>query len=151
MASALEVLHIIHLYNYPPKGRWIVVDILTHKASRYISSTMNRPWRGSCCSIYQISWIKMKKTTFCKLKTSLSRNFVYNLQTFWGFCQVIFTSFVANSAWKQFFTYQYTLTSQSSSVFGYFFVRLLHLSIKFCLSKVSRNETPSWLRSQKSE
>ena len=31
----------------------------------------------SCFSIYQISWIKMKKVTFCKLKTSLSRNFVY--------------------------------------------------------------------------
>ena len=29
--------------------------------------------------------------TFCKLKTSLSSNFVYNLQTFQGFCQVRFT------------------------------------------------------------
>ena len=35
----------------------------------------------------------MKKVTFCKLKTSLSRNFVYNLETeaFQGFCQVHFT------------------------------------------------------------
>ena len=48
--------------------------------------------------IYQISWIKMKKLTFCKLKTSLSRNFVYNLKTFRGFCQVHFYDFVANSA-----------------------------------------------------
>ena len=39
-------------------------------------------------SIYQISWIKMKKVTFCKLKMSLSRNFVYNLHTFREFCQV---------------------------------------------------------------
>ena len=31
------------------------------------------------------------KVTFCKLKTSLSSNFVYNLQTFQGFCQVRFT------------------------------------------------------------
>ena len=49
------------------------------------------PEGDSCFSIYQISWIKMKKVTFCKLKTSLSRNFVYNLQTFRGFCQVHFT------------------------------------------------------------
>ena len=47
-------------------------------------------------SVYQISWKKMKKVTFCKLKMSLSRNFVYNLQTFQGFCQVHFYNFVAN-------------------------------------------------------
>ena len=52
---------------------------------------------NSCFSIYQISWIKMKTITFCNLKMSPSRSFVYNLQTFWGFCQVIFTTFVANS------------------------------------------------------
>ena len=38
-----------------------------------------------------ISIRKGKKVTFCILKTSLSRNFVYNLQTFRGFCQVHFT------------------------------------------------------------
>ena len=52
----------------------------------------------SCFSIYQISWKKMKKVTFSELKTSLSRNFVYNLQTFRGFCQVHFYNLVANSA-----------------------------------------------------
>ena len=41
----------------------------------------------------------MKKVTFCKLKMSLiSRNFVYNLQTFQGFCQVHFYNFAANLA-----------------------------------------------------
>ena len=30
-------------------------------------------------------------------------------------------------------------------------VRLLHLSHKFCLPKMSRNQTPSWPRSQNSE
>ena len=40
----------------------------------------------------------MKKVTFFKVKTSLSRNFVYNLQTFRGFCQVNFYDFFANSA-----------------------------------------------------
>ena len=37
-----------------------------------------------------------KYVTFCKLKMSLSRNFVYNLQTFWGYCQEHFYNFVAN-------------------------------------------------------
>ena len=58
------------------------------------------PEGDSCFSIYQISWIKMKKVTFCKLRTPLSRNFIYNLQTFRGFCQVLLNDFVANSAWK---------------------------------------------------
>ena len=58
--------------------------------SRYISTAVYRPWGDSCFSIYQISWIKLKKVTFCKLKTSPSRNFVYSLQTF-GFCHVHFT------------------------------------------------------------
>ena len=49
------------------------------------------PERDSCFSIYQISWIKIKQVTFCKLKTSLCRNFVYNLQTFGGFVKYIFT------------------------------------------------------------
>ena len=49
------------------------------------------PEGDSCFSIYQISWVKLKKATFGKLKRSLSRNFVYNLQTFRGFCQVHFT------------------------------------------------------------
>ena len=36
----------------------------------------------SCFRICQIRWIKTKKVTFSQLKTSLSRNFVYNLETF---------------------------------------------------------------------
>ena len=85
----------------------------------------------------------MKKRTFCKLKRSLSRNLVYNLQTFRGLRQVHFCDFVANSAGKSFSTYQSTLTSQSSSLSWYLFVRLLHLSLKFRLPKMSSNETPS--------
>ena len=49
-------------------------------------------------SIYQISRIKMSKVPFCKLKTSLSGNFISNLRTLQGFCQVHFYDFVANSA-----------------------------------------------------
>ena len=60
------------------------------------------PEVDSCFSIYQISWIKMKKkVTFCKFKTSLSKNFVYNFfffftQYFQRFGQVHFYDFVAN-------------------------------------------------------
>ena len=60
------------IYNYPPKGRWIVVDIY---------QDANLP--------NQLD--KTEKGTFCKLKTSLSRNFVDSLQTFGGFCPVHFT------------------------------------------------------------
>ena len=49
------------------------------------------PEGDSCFSIYQISWIKLKKVIFWQLEMSLSRNFVYSLQTFRGFCQVHFT------------------------------------------------------------
>ena len=45
----------------------------------------------SCLSSYQISWMKVKKVTFCQLKTSLSRNFVYHLQTFRDIVKSIFT------------------------------------------------------------
>ena len=56
------------------------------------------PEGDSCFTIYQISWIEVKKVTFCKLKTSLSRNFVHNLQAFGGFCLVHVYNFLANSA-----------------------------------------------------
>ena len=46
------------------------------------------PEGDSCFSIYQISWIKTKKKNFLQIKNvTYSRNFVYNLQTFRGFCQ----------------------------------------------------------------
>ena len=47
------------------------------------------PEGDSCFRIYQISWIKLKKATLCKLKTPLSRNFVHSLQTFRGFVKFI--------------------------------------------------------------
>ena len=58
-----------------------------------------------CFSIYPVSWIKMeKKVTFCNILiknvTYVSRDFVYNLQTFRGFCQVHFYDFLAYSARK---------------------------------------------------
>ena len=61
------------IYNYPPNGRWIVVDIY---------QDANLP--------NQLG--KTEKGTFCKLKHHcLRRNLVYSLQTFGGFCPVHFT------------------------------------------------------------
>ena len=48
----------------------------------------------------------MKKGTFCKIKTSPSRNFVYNLQTFRGFYQVHFTILLQIQPENNFPTYQ---------------------------------------------
>ena len=78
------------LYTYLPKGRWMVVDIQRREASRHISSSVHQEGDRSF-SIYQISWIEMKKATFCKLKTSLRRNFIYNLQHFGDFVNCILT------------------------------------------------------------
>ena len=78
----------------------MVADIYTETRSVevYLAALFTDPEGDSCFSIYQISRIKMRKVSFCKLKTSLSRNCIYNLQTFRGFCQVYFFDFVANSA-----------------------------------------------------
>ena len=47
LAEKQEVkMTIIIIYNYPPKGRWIVVDIPRREASRYISTAFHRPWGG---------------------------------------------------------------------------------------------------------
>ena len=103
VGSGLEayVYGMLLLYKYLPKWRWILLGISRDAKRRGIYLTLfTDPEGDSCFSIYQISWIKLKKVIFCKLKTSLSRNFVYNLQTFRGFCQVHFYDFVANSAWK---------------------------------------------------
>ena len=74
----------ILVYNYPERRSNIYVALFTD------------PEGDSCFSIHQISWIKIKEAPFSKLKTSLIRNFVYNLQTFRGFCQEHFYNFAAN-------------------------------------------------------
>ena len=43
----------------------------------------------------------MKKRTLGKLETLLTRNFVYNLQTFRGFCQVHKNNFLPTSEHQQ--------------------------------------------------
>ena len=52
-----SILRII--YNYPPKGRWIVVDIYRDAKRRGIYPPLfTDPEGDSCFSIYQIRWIK---------------------------------------------------------------------------------------------
>ena len=62
------------LYNYPPKGKWIVVDIYTETRSIEVNIELHETTlrEGRCFSIYQIILIKIKKRTFCKLKTLFS-------------------------------------------------------------------------------
>ena len=47
------------IYNYPPMGRWIVVDIYRDAKRRGIYPLLfTNPEGDSCFSIYQIRWIK---------------------------------------------------------------------------------------------
>ena len=89
----------------------------------------------SCFRICQIRWIKTKKVTFSQLKTSLSRNFVYNLETF---RKCIFTILLQIQHENHFLP-----TSK-------------HRQAKVCRfrgieKKMYWNETPSWHRSQNRE
>ena len=53
------------IYNYPPKGRWIVVDIYRGAKRRGIYPPLfTDPEGDSCFSIYQISWIKKRFFNF---------------------------------------------------------------------------------------
>ena len=57
------------VYNYPPKGRWIVASFTeTRSVEVYID-----PEGDSCLSIYQISWIKIKKELFVSKRHHLVR------------------------------------------------------------------------------
>ena len=59
------IIIIIIIYNYPPKARWIVVDIYP--------PLLTDPEGDSCFSIYQIRWIKKTFLQFLLLR--LSRHF----------------------------------------------------------------------------
>jgi len=73
----VESLRII--YNYPPKGRWIVVDIYRDAKRRGIYPLLfTNPEGDSCFSIYQIRWTKknaaslmatISSETFAKQRT----------------------------------------------------------------------------------
>ena len=53
------------VYNYPPKGRWIVVDIYQDAKRRGIYPPLfTDPEGDSCFSIYQIRWTKKRFFNF---------------------------------------------------------------------------------------
>ena len=74
----------------------------------------------------------MKKVKF-KLKMLLSRNFVFSLQTFWGFCQV------------QNFTFLLQIQHDNN-----FLPTSKHRQAKLRRFLGVSNEAPSWLLSQNS-
>ena len=91
----------------------------------------------------------MKKVTFCKFKPSLRRNFVQ----FTNFLRILssaFLRFCSKFSLKIIF-YLPVNTDKPTEFKKY---RLLGICLcdcfKFCLPKMSRRETPSWLRSQNS-
>ena len=59
-------------YNYPPKGRWIVVDIYREGKRRGIYPPLfTDPEGDSCISIYQIRWIKNAPSIFSSRNDAL--------------------------------------------------------------------------------
>ena len=81
--------------NYPPKGRWIVVDIYldVKRQGIYLAALWTDTEGDSCFSIYQISWIKMKKELFVYILIDSALG-------------IIFYNFVGNSVIKFFSTDQ---------------------------------------------
>ena len=72
-----RTLSLILLYNYPPKGRWIVMNIYRDTKRRGIYPPLfTDPEGDSCFSIYQIRWIKKM----------LSHYYGHNF-FFWNFCE----------------------------------------------------------------
>ena len=64
-SRASENIWWIIIYNYSPKGRWIVVDIYRDAKRRGIYPPLfTDPEGDSCFSIYQIRWIKKRFFNF---------------------------------------------------------------------------------------
>ena len=58
------------IYNYPRKGRWIVVDIYQDVKRRGIYQLLfTDPEGDSCFSIYQIRWIKKNSSSISSSET----------------------------------------------------------------------------------
>ena len=76
ISSHLDYPRSLTVYNYPPKGRWIAVDIYGDAKRRGIYPPLfTDPEGDSCFSIYQITWIK-------KCRFINGHNFF-----FWNFCE----------------------------------------------------------------
>ena len=65
ISSLFLFTYVLVLYNYPPKVRWIVVDIYRDAKRRGIYPPLfTDPEGDSCFSIYQIRWRKTRFFNF---------------------------------------------------------------------------------------
>ena len=72
------------IYNYPLKGRWIVVDTYRDAKRRGIYPLLfTDPEGDSCFSIYQIRWIKKRFFNF------FFWNFRETMQIFLSICKTV--------------------------------------------------------------
>ena len=59
LEASIIIITMMIVYNFPPKGRWIVVDIYRDvKRQGIYPPLFTDPEGDSCFSIYQIRWIK---------------------------------------------------------------------------------------------
>ena len=90
-----------------------------------------------CFSIYQISWIKQKYIFFCRLKTSLGRNFL-QYTNISRILSSAFLRFCCKFSMKIVFYLLVNTYKPKFVAFSVFqFVGLLYLSLKFRLRKMS--------------
>ena len=98
-----QVLNSIQLSHEGEVNSGVVINRDAKPRGIYLA-LFTDPEMDSCFSIYQISWKTWKKKLlFGKLTTSLSRNFIYNLQTFRGILISTFLPFCCKCGMKIFF------------------------------------------------
>ena len=137
MESAQDKNEIDILYNYPPKERWIVVNISRREASRYIYLAL---WTDSDPDPVN-KWrhlVSSGGSTYfsTKLKPEGPRPLSQGLAL---------VRVCLRCNWQCFGK------SQILSLSWHLLDQLLHLPLKFKLSKLSGNEKPFWIPSQNSE
>ena len=115
-------------YNYPQKGRWILVGYRDAKRRGIYLALWNDPEGDSWFSIYQISWIKIKIKIFVNKRRQLDKvclrfNSLCSWDHFLWFCCKFSKKII-------FYLPVNTHKKKVRRFLGIFFVRLLHLSLK---------------------
>ena len=87
------------IYNYPPKRRWKVVEYWDVKRRGIYLTLWTDPERDSCFSIYQISWIKIKKQLLVNKRRHLEFLLTFQLTVFRG----SFLMILLQIQWENFF------------------------------------------------
>ena len=145
-AFGVDTLFYVNTMQLSPEGEVNSSGgyISRHVASRYISALTDLE-RDNCFSIYQISWIKIRKELSVNKRRHLVRVCLrFNWQCFgddflWFHCNSVRILFLSTS-------------KRPANTFSwYLLVQMLHLPLKFHLSKLSRNKKPFWIPSQNSE